>query len=287
MKNLFFTLLAALLTCSFAQAQEANPFTPPQHPTWKVTSVGLQAGHQFDVYQRMNLHDMKQHAVNPEVLDQDLEGYEGNFYTRVDGAIISGNISLQPRRKKTGLGHPNQELRLGLAFNGGREAMIEYTKQTPMGGDTVMNSSIIYCGVQNELTASATYLYFARAGRRLSLYTGIGGNLGGTFSNDMLLIFSDNQTLRDPEPSQYSDYYFESLNEETRTFGAKSSVFTRVYIPVGMSVRFFKRMEVYGEARLGMGGQQIIGGDFQFIKHTGSTIGGLRYHFDSFALAKK
>lgn len=259
---------ALLLSCILGAG---TIFAQDNLPTrlWQPQKVGVSIFGDWDVYQNQSLDRMYDHTVRPEEIVRDLSNYEESLQHSTNGAGFQADFTFT----KNGVTSPfKHELRFGLGVHLAREGVIDYSA-TSNNGDTIITNSLIYCNVDNEINLRADYL-FSR-GRRLQYYFGIGGNLGTTFDESMVLMYNNSKYLDNEDPEDiysYSDHYQEQ-------FDAKSAIFGRIQVPIGLRLIMFKRVEIASEVRMGVGFQKIVSGKSYFMKNTGQYLMSLRYHF--------
>jgi len=265
--------LLAQETTTPASAASASAAAAPQ---WKVGNIGLFIGGNNDIYQSMHLSQMKAFAkTQADLPELNLEDYDGEYYNRVDGAVLRFDVGLHRMNRTTGSYDNSRELQLGVNLHVAREGMIEYSKENVASNGYQENESIVYCIIENELELHGAYLFRKNFTWRLNAYTGIGASASTTFDNELLLIFNNSVT---PDPTVYSTEE-ETYTTETSSFDAKQAVYSRAYIPFGVGYRFTKRLEANLDWRLGVGVQHVVNGPTNFIKKTGSTVVGIKYHF--------
>jgi hypothetical protein len=244
-------LLLAAISClainSFGQ-------TEVQAKTWKISSIGGEFGFIRDSYQKMDLSTMYDLTKNPALLSRDLSGFDENLYRESGGAKIGINVSFSSPRANNW----SHEIRTGV-FYSSREPMISYNSGEVSSGE---NRSIIYCNVVNELSADGAYLLRKSVGSKgwFSVYGGIGATIGSSFNNKTIVM-----------ESTFSNIIEESSFTQ-ETYEAKSSLFTRLYVPVGFQATLFKRFNLGLETNIGIGMQSVYNGRSYFMPiNTGLT----------------
>lgn len=230
---------------------------------WRVGAVGFSMGAFADMYHNMTDEGMKSMAINLPQREINLEGYRktyGENEVMIEGGMLGGYVSLNPRRRDGSGYNLNQELRLGVGVNLDREAMIQY--QDEVSGT---ENSVIYCLIENELMLSGSYLVKFRLSNRFSLYGGGGMNLGGTFNNAFLLI--EDKTVSN------------EVVTETTEVQALSSYYTRGFAHGGVAYHTKGRVSFHLDFKTGMGMQIVNGAKNNLISE--SCVGqiGVQYSF--------
>lgn len=250
--------VAVLLTATTVSAQTETT----KSPTWRLSSFGLNIGTVHDVYQRMNLDMMYDFTQNSALLDRDLTGMEEILYRESSGGRVGLNVTLSADRPNARYGH---EIRLG-AFFSNREPLISYHAPSEFG--EASGSSIIYCNVVNEVSLEGTYLLRRSLGKKekFSLYGGAGISLGSSFNNKLVVM----------ESSSDSTGMFASGSDSF--YAGKSSLFTRVNVPVGIQANLINRVSFNFETIIGVGMQSVFGGRNYFIPFSGGIRLGISYN---------
>jgi hypothetical protein len=250
--------VAVLLTATTVSAQTETTTSP----TWRLSSFGINIGTIHDVYQRMNLDMMYDFSQNSALLDRDLTGMDENLYRESSGGRVGLNVTLTADRPNARFGH---EIRLG-AFFSNREPLISYHEPSESG--EFSGRSIIYCNIVNEVSVDGTYLLRRSLGKKekFSVYAGAGISLGTSFKNQLVVMETSSDTTGTFEPSNDSFY------------DGKSSLFTRVNVPIGIQANLLNKISFNLEATIGAGMQSVYGGRSYFMPFSGGLRLGLSYN---------
>ena len=251
-------LVAVLLTATAVSAQTETT----KAPGWRISSFGLNVGTVHDIYQRMNLDMMYDFTQNPALLDRDLAGMDQNIYRESNGSRLGLNVTLTTDGRNDRVLH---ELRLG-AFYSNREPMISF--YDPITMDDMSSTRIIYCNIVNEVSLDGAYLLRKQIGRRgwLSAYAGLGMTLGTSFNNELVVMEST------------TDSTGMNVSGQDSFYEAKSSLFTRVNIPIGFQATILRKVNFNLETNLGVGVQSVFGGRSYFMPLTTGMRIGLSYN---------
>ncbi len=272
MKNQLFILLAfpAILSCHHLFAQVSLPTAKK----WQITGISASFGGHTDYFESMTLSDMKGRAADPAMVDLDLEGYTGTFYQEQGSPRLHVNLSFAPGGTQGSPFQSGIEYRLGLMTAWGKEALISYSKEEDVSPGKTLNSSIMYCDVENEVALQTAVLFKKSYGKQIQGYVGLGGSVSSTFHDRMLLIFSQHYTYEDPENVPFEE---QDPGYETLTYRAKHGMYFRGYIPVGLSVNFYDVGAFFTEGRIGAGFHQLTGGSSYLIKKSVSFNAGIKF----------
>ncbi len=254
-----FGLVAILLSATTVSSQTESM----KAPKWKVNSIGLNVGTVHDIYRRMNLDMMYDFTQNPALLDRDLTGMNNNLYRQSTGGRLGLNVTLTANRPNARFGH---ELRFG-AFYSSREPMISfYDSNSEI--DNFSSNRIIYCNVVNEVSLEGAYLVRKSFGKKgwFSTYTGLGITLGTSFNNQMVVMEST------------TDSSGMNISGQDSFYDAKSSLFTRVNMPIGIQATILRKVNINLETNIGVGVQSVFGGRNYFMPLTSGIRLGLSYN---------
>jgi hypothetical protein len=244
-------LVASLIAFSFSSSAQTE--TGIGKSPWKVGSFGVNLGGVRDSYQKMDLSSMYDLTKNPALLDRDLTGYEEDIQRVSGGATVGLNLTLISDRGNSGWQH---EIRLGGSFSS-REPMIHYRQ--PGVDPASSTNTLIYCHVVNEFNVSGAYLFrkSPKAAPWFSVYGGLGVNVGSSF-NSKVMVIENSFEWDNPSTSTNS----------TSAYQGKESIFSRVYAPVGVQFQLFNHFNLGLETNIGVGMQNVIGGDSYFMPIT-------------------
>ncbi|MDB9882230.1 hypothetical protein OAD66_03755 [Bacteroidia bacterium] len=134
------------------------------------------------------------------------------------------------------------------------------------------NTSIMYCFVENDLKVGSDILFRIGDESRFTFYTGAGINASTSFDNSLLVF--DNYNV---ETGVINDFSEAGPNTAQNTYKGKSVVYTRAYIPFGVSLKWFRHLETNMELKAGGGFEQVLGGSASGFKAGEFTVG-LRYN---------
>ena len=236
-------LAIAALTISLTgySQVEGGTSTPEK---WHITSFGSEIGILRDSYNKMNLESMYDFTANPALLDRNLDGYNETLYRESTGVKIGANVTLT---SGTMSGKWSHEVRLG-AFYSNREPLVSYNRSF---NEEEVYKTIIYCNVVNEIALDGAYILRRKSTRRpwISVYGGLGANLGATFNNQMVIMEQASMIGENGGFENSNEYY-----------DGKESIMARVYIPFGLQISIFNRVLLGMESNLGVGLQSVING---------------------------
>lgn len=243
MRVLFCCIAVLLSTTTFAQK------------TWQLNEVGLGFGTQNDRIQNMSMDWMRTYAYSNEAFQVALDGYDYTPYSEFFGTTLNAAVSF---RKATPTGDISHELRFGATLITDREAMISYDREDLVEGGTYQES-LIFCLVDDELALDMAYLV-RKTGKHFSVYTGVSGMFGSTFSSQLLRIRNASIV---PEDINLGNTSITEVENTTAYFSAKNAAFCRLQVPVGIEVH--RKKWAFGpEFRVGVGGHSVFGGEIVF-----------------------
>ena len=263
-------LLSAIITVaclSSVLAQSAGDINQ-SFKSLRLYQFDFGLGIDNDHYTSMSLEDLLAFAKDPEEMKRDLSGLEEDASAVAYGAAFYGNLSYRLLDRNTGYYRNDRELKFGFGYHSSREAMITYRS-------TEMDTSIVYCNLQNELTLEATYLFKGTWGKRerWNWYWG-GGLSGGMTFNDEMLLISGRYFGPEEHPTEQPE---DDLQIDT--YAAKSVRNLRLYVPYGIGYRVGANWILGFDFRTGIGFQQIQGGSSNYIRKTGAFVLGAKYAF--------
>jgi hypothetical protein len=260
-----FVFLAFSISQKFIVAQNSIPTSK-----WAFSQVDFGLGIDNDHYESMSLENLMAFAKDPEQLKRDLKGMDEEATTSTAGGAFYINAGFSPLKKSEGTYRSDRMLRLGMGIHTPKEAMITYKNEG-------MDTSIVYCNLQSEITWEAAYLFMGTWGKneRWHWYWGGGMSVGTTFNNKMLIIAGGYLEPGEHPSSQPSD----EMNKES--YDAKSVLYGRVYVPYGISYATGAQKKwLFGfDFKTGVGAQKIEGESANYIKKTGAFIIGVKYRF--------
>jgi hypothetical protein len=256
-------LILAIATVSSSVIAQTNT---EKVRSLKLNSFGIEFGTVTDNYRSMNLETMYDLTQNPALLARDLTGHDASFYRSSTGGRIGINASFTPYSSVNNGYNTSREIRFGATFTNS-EPMVSYNQSDIEGN----RSSIIYCNVVNEVSLNGAYLFKKSPVRApwLSFYAGLGASLGSSFNTQMLVM--ENTTIYDAE-TETTEY-----TNETSSYAAKSSLYTRIYAPLGVSATVLRKVQFGLEGTIGTGMQSVYGGKTHLMPFSGGMKATLSY----------
>ena len=258
MKKIFAIILAFSLVTSI-QAQSDSRY--------KLSALQLSHGANVDVYgSQMSLDWMKARTVSEQPFQIDFGAFDEYVWTGSAGYTVSGQMVFAPSNKK------GPELRIGVGATLGKESLIDYTDaQTPYS-----YSDFMYCFLENEVGGSAE-LIWRKSSTRFSAYAGLGAS-AMVGLNNKLYFFQNYFYSGRPGYSEFSN----SPNGIDNEFKGYSTIYSRAYAPLGVSVKVFRHLELTFEQRLGMGVDAVTNWNDINLLFNSATTFGLRYNLERY-----
>ncbi len=256
MNKSMYGLVVIMLTATTLSAQTE---TTEKSPNWKFSSIGVNYGSVYDRYQEMSLDMMYDFTKNPALLNRDLSGLYENLYRESSGVRFGLQTTLTAQRPNATIGH---EIRLGASYSS-REPMISYSDPFDIM-QMEARDEIIYCNVVNEIGLDGAYILRKSFGKKgwFSAYTGAGISLGGAFNSQLVVM----ECSYDETGLMVSD--------TDSFYDAKSSMFTRLQVPIGIQFTMLKKVNFNIETAIGVGAQSVFGGRSYFMPvSTGFRLG--------------
>lgn len=239
----------ALLLTNFSFAQS----------TWSLNEVAVGIGNQNDRVKDMSMDWMRTYAKSDEAFQLSLDGYDYNPCSEFMGTSLNVDLTFT---QGDPMGNVSQELRVGARLITDREAMISFDREDIVETGTYQES-LIFCLVDDELVWDIAYLV-RKTGKHFSMYTGVAGNFGTTFSSKLLRIRNSSII---PEDIALGNDGAQEVENTTDVFSAKNAVFYRMQIPFGLEVH--RNKWAFGpEFRIGVGGHSVLGGNSYLITPT-------------------
>ena len=250
----FLSLALSIVLASTISAQEKFP------ANYKIQSAGLAVGMISDSYQKMDLEAMRDFTQNPQLMDRNLDGYVEELYRISEGSAVEASISLAPYDYANQQYSTNREIRIGLMYSE-REPMIEYIKNGNRNTE-----DIIYCALVDEVALRVAYLWKGQSNLlpNFNYYAGVSFNAGAAINNQLLIM---ENVMNEEGFVEYREEYLE----------AKTSVYTRYSVPIGVNYTFFDKVSLGLETSLGMGVQSVVGGKNYWIPFSMSFSPRLSY----------
>lgn len=249
-KVVLLLVLAAISTIGFAQVDIG----------YRPYAIHGSHGVSFDTYGRqMSLDWMKSRTSYVQPFRKNLESYQEDIITITPGYNMSLQLILVDPESKA-----KPEIRIGASTTIAKEALIDYTTE---------DRSYMYCFLENELGVSGEALWKASA-YRFSLYAGVGFNAAASINNSLVIFDSYFYNGR-PRGSRMEATPSSNIEE----WAGKNVFYTRVYTPLGLSVKIGDRWELTGEQRLGVGAASVGDGSQTNLLFHGQTNFGVRFNF--------
>ncbi len=260
-------LCLALAAQLHTAAQQALPTAPLPATGWSMTSLNCGTGVETDRFETMSLPQLMAFAKTSQELQRDLSQFDEQVSTTTSGLGLFVMAGFGRTKTAPTTTNTTTEVQVGVGLHTPREAMVTYRNQH-------MDTSIVYCNLQTEISLETAYLLRGRWSRYVHWHVGLGANGGLTVGNKMMLI--EGRYLADDEhPSQQQA---EEMNKHT--YGAKQVYYTRLFIPTGVKFRIGPRWQVGMDYRLGVGWQFVPGHDSNRIALTGAGFIGAKYAFN-------
>ncbi|MBK9147498.1 MAG: hypothetical protein IPM12_06730 [Flavobacteriales bacterium] len=258
--------LLLILSVPLQSAAQQAAVVLPNAPAWRLTSLNFGTGVETDRYETMSLQQLMAFAKSGSELQRDLSLFEERVSTTTSGLglFVLAGFS-RPKTMPTTTG-TTSEVQVGVGLHSPREAMVTYRHQG-------MDTSIVYCNLQTELSLETAYLLRGQWSRYVHWHAGLGANGSTTVNNRLILI--EGRYLADGEhPSEQ-----EAGEMNKHSVGAKRAYFTRIFIPSGVKFRIGPRWQLGMDYRLGIGWQFVPGHSVNRIAFAGAGIIGARYAF--------
>jgi len=240
---LFFLLFVSSI--AFSQSGKMN-----------VGQINLGMGVSFYQYKHMSYDKLNRMSVNPANHTRNLEGLTEEATAMTAGAGLYLSLSLNQG--------VNNELRLGFAVHSDKEAMVSFKNED-------LDTSIVFCNLQSEFALEGSYIWKGRWGKRWHWHLGAGLSTGITYGNKMMILEGEYF-----EPGLHPSSQEVSMGEP-EVFKAKSSFYTRLYIPAGIHYKL-GRMSIGIDIRKGKGLQFMKGEKVSYLSRTGAFILSTRYY---------
>jgi len=260
------TLLTLYFSSLHLYGQTAEMSEVVRMKKLQFNQVDFGIGVDNDHYGSMSLDEISAFAKHPEEIQRDLSGLVEEATTVTRGAALYVNFGYTPLNKSTGTYRNDREWRFGVGLHSGKESMLSYKNEE-------LDTTIVYCNLQSEITIEGAYLFKGRWGKRFHWYYGAGMSLGSTFNNQIMLIAS-----RYLKPGQHPSEQ-ENNEENTKTYAAKSVQYGRFYIPYGIGYGINNNLIIGFDFKTGIGFQKIPGHSVNYIKKTGAFVLGVKYRF--------
>ena len=258
MKNLIKTaLLISVFSSGMAQSTKLSPL--------KLSSINFSFGFYSDIYQRMDMDAMRDISTNTAIFNQNLDGYTESLWRESSGTLIVLDAQFYRLNPLTQEYDRNKIVRFGISYSE-REPAVSYNKTSvDSNGMRQVQYSIVYCNVQNEVNLNGAYIWKSGGNQKriLRFYAGLGGNMGLTFNDEMIVMQNTNTTVMDSTGKfQYYNQRYDS--QDDIIVPARTALFLRAYAPVGVELNVWKaKLGLEGSAGFGM--HQIMGGRTYFM----------------------
>ena len=251
-----------------------------------------------------NLHDLfDQHSFtnNTDMMHQGRMGMNtSNNMSNV--SQINVGVGFSPYSKKLGGYNRKMELKFGLSFANGNWIAGSNEKSVTKAGEvfTSLNGTIFSDTVSltttrdaynmNVLGADVSFLGRSSQEKQVSLFAGIGLNLGFSVTSDLKTVIHNTKdivyTMDGYEISGPENNYFNHAEKTDKSeIKTANSFMLRVYAPFGVDVRLSKKNNIlskfhlYLQGQLGADYQQLIDGSKYFFRPSAAMGLGLKYNF--------
>lgn len=259
--------LSILLSFALANAQKISVVTPKAKQPIKLKAIQFTTGASWDKYSNMSMDMIVNKTKNMPEYEDEIKGMKENLMYSSGGLHSGVNLSLRsPILNNEVLA---TEWRVGASVTLLKESLVEYSSTRR---NTKKNSSMMYCFVENDVKLSSDILFRFGDESLLTFYTGGGVNVSSSFNNN-LQVFQDYSV----ETGVINDFSEAGANNSQQTYDGKSIAYARAYIPIGLSLKWFRHLESNMEYKFGGGFEQVIGGNATGFK-TGEFTIGLRYN---------
>jgi len=233
---------------------------------WRVTQLNFGTGVETDRFRSMSLDQIMAFAVSSKELQRDLTLFEEEASTVTSGLGLYASAGFAKIKPSTGDYGTTGEVQVGVGLHTPREAMVTFKNKD-------LDTSIVYCNMQREITLDMAYVLKGKIGKHLHLYAGLGANGGITLDNKMILIEG-----RYLEPGEHpSSQTAEEVNK--KSYSARSTYYSRIYVPYGIKYGIGPKWQVGLDFRTGMGWQFLQGHASNYIRRTGAVIIGAKFCF--------
>jgi hypothetical protein len=245
------------IVCSvIASAQTNNTRVIADMKPWHTTYFNMSFAVDNDHYSTMSLDRMMAFSKNPQDIQRDLSHMQAEIKPSTAGVALYMNVGMTPLNRNTGEYHIDREVRLGIGLHAPKEAMVAYKSEA-------LDTSIVYCNLQSELTLEGAYVRKAAFGKHGRCYAGIGASGGVSYGNQMVLI-SGRYFEPGMHPSEQVD-----KNPVMEKYAAKTVTYARLFIPFGVHYGVDDQWSIGLDFRLGLGAQFLPGAPVNFIRRTG------------------
>ena len=284
MKQLTLSLLIILgiFSSTFAQKDSLNKGLNING--WRLSSVGLNIGVNFDNYSQLKIQQMKQIAIDPKIVERDLSQYTETGYPNTSAPNFNLSFGFTKAISKDKTAKTvffDSEIIIDLGTTVAKESYMEYNQEIHYSLDSSRIKSLGYCNLENELTFGASYLLKMHY-KRFSVFTGLGGNLGTTYANRFMFWEDEYLSYRKIGQNSNGDYTFDEtirVKEVYENIEAVNSLYTRIFIPFGISCNVYRNFSLNLAGRIGKGYQKGNNQEDLTIKSTGNMNLGAKYRF--------
>ncbi len=266
----FFAFLTSFINLD-AQEKKALPLKK-----FRLFDISIQTGENLTRLPATTLNDFRKLAPQSELLKNDFSSFE--LYDRKISAIseaYSALIGIQFLRKDKTDYHKNVNLRIGLYYANSTMSTGAVYSEQQSSQDTLVsieNGQISYIDSTiresygmyysgRQFSLSTSLIFRTDTERRLTLYGGLGINLGLSLHTKTHIYHSQIYQIDTTDEQGYtnSDYIISTENNPGQeSFENKSALITQVYLPVGIDLRlsnknnFLKSFHIYSEANAGL-----------------------------------
>jgi hypothetical protein len=254
-----------------------------------------------------NLHDLfgqrsfSNNNNNEGMMHQGRPGMNtGNSMMNV--SQINVGVSFSPYCKKLGDYNRKLELKFGLSFASGGWGAKRTEESATKAGDvfispngTIFSDTVSLTTTRNSYEMNVLGLDVAFLGRTsqerlVSLFAGVGLNMGFSITSDLKTVIHNTQdieyTIDGYEISgQENNYFNHAQKTDESEIKTANSFMLRVYAPFGLDLRLSKKhkilskFHIYMQGQLGADYQQLTDGSKNFIRPSVGMGLGLKYKF--------
>ena len=230
-----------------------------------IASVSFEMGPMLDRYSTVDLDMMNNLTSNPYEIERNIIGHTTTYDRDVEGSKLGASISLIPFNKKENDYSTVGEIRLGLFYKV-RGTLLSYFLSNSSGAYKAVDYSTRF----KELSLHGAYVwkYNPKFAKRFTLHAGLGLGLGSTFSDKTSVA----EIISSGLPSEIPNSFFEE-------YQGNSSLFVRIFAPIGIDFALSDRFDVGIQSNFGVAMQQIYGGESYIIPISGSVAVKLSYFF--------
>jgi len=304
MKKLIFLLPVLISVTVFGQ----NNVNKPADSTVAGKKCGLGINSVYIDNTKMsipqNLHDLfgqRSYSNNSDMMHKGRTGMNTSN-SMMNVSQINVGVGFSPYSKKLGDYNRKMELKFGLSFaSGGWGAKSIEESATKAGEVFISPNGTIFSDTVSLTTTRDTYemnvlgVDFSFLGRTsqerlVSLFAGVGMNIGFSITSDLKTVIHNTQDLvysidgyeiSGPE----NNYFNHAEKTDESKIKTANSLMLRVYAPFGLDIRLSKKhkilskFHIYMQGQLGADYQQLTDGSKYYIRPSVGMGLGLKYNF--------